>query len=166
MAQQVRNRTREPRPARLVAVVDSDREGKNDQPSRDARALRRACQSEGLSCWILAKREAENYLTRGLLSARPNTGAEHRRRVAAWDRLTDDQKNYFDMNNGLSENPSESERVLYANLPKDDRAILANGFGPNVHRCWTIQEITAADELQARGQGDLERGIALILEAV
>ena len=49
MAQQVRNRTREPRPARLVAVVDSDREGKNDQPSRDARALRRACQSE----WIV-----------------------------------------------------------------------------------------------------------------
>ena len=70
------------------------------------------------------------------------------------------------MNHGLSENPSESERALVASLPKADRAILASGFGPNVHRCWTIQEITAADELRARGQGDLEHGLALILEPV
>ena len=104
---------------------------------------------------FLAKREAENYLTRSLLDARPNTGADHRKRVAAWDRLSDDQKNYLDMKNGLSENPSESERALFASLPKDDRAILANGFGPNVHRCWTIQEITAADELRPAGNATL-----------
>ena len=166
MAQEVRNRTRRPRPTRLVAVIDSDRKGKNDQESREARALRRVCRNSGLPCWVLAKREAENYLTRSLLDARPNTGADHRQRVATWDRLSDDQKNHLDMNNGLSENPSESERALFASLPKGDRAILADGFGPNVHRCWTIQEITVADELRARGQGDLEHGIALILEAV
>ena len=115
---------------------------------------------------MLAKREAENYLTRSLLNARPNTGTDHRQRVATWDRLSDDQKNHFDMNNGLSENPSESERNLFAGLPQQDRAILADGFGPNVYKCWNNQEITAAYELRIRGQGDLEHGIALIREAV
>ena len=166
MAQEVRNRMRGPRPTRLVAVIDSDRKGNSDQPSGEARTLRRVCENNGLSCWVLAKREAENYLTMSLLNARPNTGTDHRQRVATWDRLSDDQKNYFDMNNGLSENPSESERDLFAGLPQEHRAILADGFGPNVHTCWTIQEITDADELRNRGQGDLEHGIALILEAV
>ena len=166
MVQEVRNRTRGTRPTRLVAVVDSDRKGKNDQESGAARALRRACRNNGLSCWVLAKREAENYLTRSLLDARPNTGADHREHVATWDRLSDDQKNYLDMKEGLSKNPSESERDLFADLPKEDRAILSNGFGPNVHQCWTIEDIGAADELRLRGQGDLERGIALIREAV
>ncbi len=166
MAQEVLNRTRRPRPARLVAVIDSDRKGTNDQESREARALRRACRNNGLPCWVLAKREAENYLTRSLLDARPNTGADHRQRVATWDRLSDDQKNHLDMNNGLSESPSASERALFASLPNDDRAILASGFGPNVHTCWTIQDVVAADDLRLRGQGDLEHGIKLIREAV
>ena len=166
MAREVQNRTCGPRPTRLVAVIDSDRKGNNDQESREARALRRSCENQGLSCWVLAKREAENYLTRNLLDARPNTGADHRQRVAAWDRLSDDQKNYLDMNNGLSEDPSESERNLFANLPEEDRTILGGGFGPNVHNCWTIEDIAAADELRLRGQGDLEHGISLIREAV
>ena len=166
MVQEVWNRTHGPRPARLVAVIDSDRKGKNDQESREARALRRACRNNGLPCWVLAKREAENYLARSLLDARPNTGADHRKRVAAWDRLSDDQKNYLDMNNGLSENPSELEQNLFANLPEEDREILGGGFGPNVYKCWTIQDIAAADELRHRGQGDLEHGISLIREAV
>lgn len=166
MAQEVRNRTRGPRPIRLVAIVDSDRKGNNDQPSRDARALRRVCTNEGLPCWVLAKREAENYLTRSLLDARRNTGADHRQRVATWDRLSDDQKNHLDMNNGLSENPSESEHNLFANLTEEDRATLAHGFGPNVHTCWCIQEVSVADELRMRGQGDLQHGIALIRKAV
>ena len=70
------------------------------------------------------------------------------------------------MNNGLSENPSESERNLFAGLPQQDRVILADGFGPNVYKCWNNQEITAANELRIRGQGDLEHGITLIREAV
>ncbi|MDD9986754.1 MAG: hypothetical protein OXQ31_10820 [Spirochaetaceae bacterium] len=102
MAQAVRNRTCGPRPTRLVAVIDSDRKGSNDQASGEARALRRACKQGGQSCWVLAKREAENYLTKALLVARPDTGADHRQRVAAWDRLSDDQKNFFDMKEGWS----------------------------------------------------------------
>ena len=115
-----------------------------------------------MSCWVLAKREAENYLTRGLLAGRPNTGADHRQRVAAWDRLSEDQKDFFDMKNGLSERPSTAEQDLFSGLPDDDQTILANGFGNKVHECWSVQAMTAAEELRIRGQGDLEHGIALI----
>ena len=166
MAQEVRNKTGGPLPPRLVAVIDSDRKGSKDQASGEARALRRACKQGGLSCWVLAKREAENYLTKGLLAARPNTGADHRQRVAAWNRLSDDQKDFFDMKKGWSKSPSTSEQDLFGGLPDCDRAILANGFGSKVHECWNVQAMVAAGELPARGQGDLEHGIGLIRREV
>ena len=83
-----------------------------------------------LPCWILAKREAENYLPRSLLSARPNVGADHRRRVEAWNRLTDDQKNFFDMKDGLPEILSAEEEKLFDRMSATDRATLSTGFGP------------------------------------
>ena len=49
---------------RLVAIIDSDRKGPNDTDSAAAPALRRQCERLGVSCWVLAKREAENYLPR------------------------------------------------------------------------------------------------------
>ena len=55
---------------RLVAVADSDRKGPDDVESIGARNLRRECDRVGVSCWVLAKREAENYLPRILLAER------------------------------------------------------------------------------------------------
>ena len=66
---------------RLVAIGDSDRDGPDDNDSDAARNLRRTCRNLGVPCWILAKREAENYLPRILLSERKNAGADHARRV-------------------------------------------------------------------------------------
>lgn len=163
MQQEVENRAQvTPRP-RLVAVIDSDRKGPGDPESRYARKLRNTCEAHGLSCWVLAKREAENYLPRSLLSERPNVGDSHDRRVEAWDRLSSDQKDFFDMKRGLPDTPSAAEQELFDGLSDADREILAEGFGPNVHECWTLWNVREIrDELLARGQGDLERGIALI----
>ena len=163
MQQEVQNRAQvTPRP-RLVAVIDSDRKGPGDPESRYARRLRNTCEAHGLSCWVLAKREAENYLPRSLLSERPNVGDEHGRRVDAWDRLSSDQKDFFDMKRGLPDTPSATEQELFDGLSDADREILAQGFGPNVHECWTLLHVREIrDELLARGQDDLERGIALI----
>ena len=75
MRQEVENRTSgKPYRPRLVAIVDSDRKSPNTCASREARQLLRACKKRGLPCWILAKREAENYLPRVLLLARQNAG--------------------------------------------------------------------------------------------
>ena len=163
MQQEVGNRAQvTPRP-RLVAVIDSDRKGPGDPESRYARRLRNTCEAHGLSCWVLAKREAENYLPRRLLSERPNVGDSHYRRVEAWDRLSGDQKDFFDTKRGLPDAPSATEQELFDGLSDTDRNVLAEGFGPNVHECWTLWHVRGIrDELLVRGQGDLERGIALI----
>ncbi len=148
---------------RLVAVIDSDRKGPGDTVSPEARAVRRACEDRRLSCWLLAKREAENYLPRMLLDGRRDADARHERRVEAWDRLSDDQKDFFDMKGGLPERPSDIEQDLFDQLPEAEREILTGGFGANVHQCWTLWQVRGIrDELLARGRGDLEHGIGLI----
>ncbi|MCY4509975.1 MAG: hypothetical protein OXG35_23885 [Acidobacteria bacterium] len=148
---------------RLVAVVDSDRKGPADSESEEARRLRKTCEDHGLSCWVLAKRDAENYLPRVLLGARSDVGAEHQGRLEAWDRLSDDQKDFFDMRHGLPTVLSQVEQNLFDDVPDADREILAQGFGPNVHECWNVWSVREVrNELQTRGRGDLEHGIELI----
>ena len=164
MPQEVENRAdAAPYRPRLVAVIDSDRKGPGDAESHDAQRLRNTCEEHGLSCWVLAKREAENYLPRVLLGARPDAGPEHQRRLEAWDRLSNDQKDFFDMKDGLPTVPSRIERDLFDELPNSDREVLAEGFGPNVHECWNVWTVREVEsELRTRGGGDLERGIELI----
>ena len=163
MPREVERRTQGmPYRPRFVAVIDSDRNAPAAAPSTEAGRLRRTCARLNLPCWILAKREAENYLPRILLSARQDVGADHERLVDAWDRLTDDQKNFLDMKHGLPTPLSEVEQKLFDGLSSADRAILSNGFGPNVHACWSLWNVPAKTDLVIRGQGDLEQGIDLI----
>ena len=163
MPAEIERRTRDrPYRPRLVVIVDSDRKGPGDSESDAARRVRRKCESAGVPCWVLAKREAENYLPRVLLAERPDVGLEHARSVDAWDGLTDDQKDFFDMKNGLPEEPSEIEQALFDGLSPADRTILARGFGPNVYRCWNLRGVQAASDLRRRGKGDLDAGIDLI----
>ena len=148
---------------RLAVVIDSDRKGPGDLESRDAQRLRKVCNQNGLSCWVLAKREAENYLPRVLLGARPDAGAMHETRVDAWERLSDAQKDFFNMKHGLREARLAIEEDLFDGLPDADREILAEGFGLKVHRCWNLWDVRGVkNELLTRGNGDLEHGIALI----
>ena len=165
MPQEVERRARAARHRRprLVAVIDSDRKGPGDRESGNAQRLRATCDKYGLPCWVLAKREAENYLPPVLLAARPNSGAEHARKVEAWERLSDDQKDFLDMKRGLREALAAIQENLFDGLPETDRETLDSGFGPNVHECWKVwREREVRDELVARGRGDLEHGIELI----
>jgi len=154
---------------RLVVIMDSERKGPADSESGEARAVRRKCEQREVACWILAKREAENYLPRVLLDARPDSGPDYFRLVEAWSRLNDDQKDFFDMKKGLSDEPSQTERELFVELSLVDREILSNGFGSEVHQCWNvwnIQDNAAKAGLLRRGRDDLERGVELIRKEV
>ena len=82
---------------RLAVVVDSDRATPTAPPSKEARKLLATCSRRGVPCWLLEKREAENYLPYALLNARRNVGEAHRACLAAWDRLPDDLKDVYDM---------------------------------------------------------------------
>ncbi len=147
---------------RLVAIIDSDRKGPNDSESPTARSLRNRCDELGVPCWMLAKREAENYLPRELLDAKPDAGVDHARQAEAWARLGNDQKDFFDMKNGLPDELSAVETALFGNLTPSDRAILSHGFGGNLYKCWECWTVQSASALRKRGRGDLERGIKLI----
>ena len=167
MPDEVERRSRgKPYRPRLIAVIDGDRKGPDDTESDAARKLRRKCEALGVPCWVLAKREAENYLPRILLDERQDAGADHARLVEAWDGLNDDQKDFFDMNNGLPEAPSGIERELFDGLSPVARTTLSRGFGTNVYKCWTIWTVQSRTELLQRGRSDLERGIGLIREEV
>jgi hypothetical protein len=158
-----------PRP-RFVVVIDSDRRGPGDNPSREAHTVEKLCDSGNYDfpCWLLAKRESENYLPEELLEQRPNVGADHSRRLEAWNRLNDDQKDFYDMKDGLSDNPTDSERELFKQLSERDRAALSNGFGDKISECWEQYRgggrVAAA--LRQRGRRDLERGLQLIRKEV
>ena len=143
---------------RLVVVADSGRRAPDTAPNTDAKKLATKCASLNTSCWILAKREAENYLPEVLLRARPDAGDDDDRRVDAWTRLSDDQKDFLDMKDGLS----ESETELFRGLSSADRATLSTGFGGNVYKCWNIDSVDARTDLAMRGRSDLEHGLHLI----
>ena len=168
MLKEVKRRQAQATPLRprLVAIIDSDRKGPCAMSDETAQRLHSECGKLGLSCWVLAKREAENYLPRILLNERKNAGAEHVRKVEAWDSLNDDQKNFFDVKGGLPKTPSMIEEALFRGLSETTRRLLSPGFGSNVYKCWTLWNVRAKTELLSRGQGDLECGIDLIRKEV
>ena len=167
MAREVRRRVRSSsiRP-RLVAIIDSDRRGPECAPSREAGRLLRECERANLPCWILEKREAENYLPRVLLDGRADAGSNHMERVEVWDWLSDEQKDFFSMKDGLPSQFSAVEQTLFGQLPDDVRAVLSHGFGENVYKCWNVWGPLVETELRERGRGDLERGLELIRREV
>ncbi len=154
-----------PRP-RLVVVVDSDRRGPNEQPSPEARRLLNGCTEHGVPCWVLAKREAENYLPRPLLDARPDAGNEHARRTEAWEALDHDQKDYYDMKHGLPNGDDGPQAELFESLSNNARLTLSNGFGGNIDACWDVWGVQIRDALRERGREDLEHGIELLRQEV
>lgn len=162
MKRVVKERSKPGETPRLAVVVDSDRRGPGESPSEDARRLARRCRKSGVPCWVLAKREAENYLPHALLELRPNCGEDHFRRVRAWDALSDDQKDYYDMKDGLSAMPSEAERELFESLSIEEERVLRQGFGDGIGACWSQHRGAVRRDLERRGRGDLEAGIELI----
>ena len=167
MPKEVERRTQGPAEGtRLVVVRDSDKKVPDAEESAEVKTLRSVCRQAGVTLWVLAKREAENYLPRVLLDARRDTGLEHSRRVAAWDRLSEEQKDHFDLKNGLGSDLSAPETALFAGIPERDRPILEKGFGDKLHACWSEWTVQARHELGLRSRGDLERGLALIRSQV
>lgn len=150
---------------RLVVIVDGDRRFPAAEEPPRVKAVRKACEANGVACWILAKRESENYLPRALLDGRRNGGTDHVLRVDAWDDLTDTQKDFYDMKEGLPDRPSEGEAALFEDLKLGNREVLSSGFGRNVANRWSLH-MPIKRELLERGGGDLERGISVIREEV
>ena len=151
---------------RLVAIIDSDRKAPCAQESKKAQELRETCEEHDVPCWVLAKREAENYIPLILLTAWKPNDLKHARMVDAWDKLSDDQKNFFDMKKGLPKRLSDTDKALFQGVSEADIKVLIDGFGTDVHKCWTYLGVKARPQLRIRSQGDLKHGITLIYKEV
>lgn len=151
---------------RLVVVVDSDRRAPEDLASQAARTLEDVCRRHHIPCWVLAKREAENYLPAALLRSWPNAGADLQAKVNAWQTLSEDQKDHFDMKSGWPAAMEGSAEALFADLSPGCRHALRDGFGDAVGERWTGWTVRARDELLARSRGDLERGFEIIKQGL
>ena len=151
---------------RLVAITDSDKKYPSDRESKAARKLRGECAEHQVPCWVLAKRAAENYLPQILLEAwKPNYGG-YAQLIGAWNRLSESQKDFYNMKKGLPENRDDSKNWLFEEVSEADCKILTKGFGRNIYECWECSETNVKSQLRTRSQGDLERGIDLIRKEV
>lgn len=167
MPQEVRNRAENKsyRP-RLIVIADSDKTSPSHQGSEKALELRERCEKYKVPCWILAKREAENYLPLVLLNAWVLENPKYTQMVDAWNRLTEDQKNFYDMKKGLPKDRDDKMSPLFREMSDADYRTLTEGFGSNVDTCWKCTGPNVKSELINRSQGDLERGIAMIRKEV
>jgi len=86
---------------RLIVIADSDRSRSAVQVSNAVQKLRKKCEEYNVPCWILAKRASENYLPRILLMAWKPNDLGHIQKVEAWSRLSEEQKDFYDMKKGL-----------------------------------------------------------------
>lgn len=157
---QDRCQTSVPGGPRLVVIADSDRD-RPGAPHQTARKIKTTCKRYEIPCWILAKREAENYLPERLLRAYPDGGPNHSDTVDAWSELSEEQKDFFDMRKGPSK--SSEANPLFVGIPE----ALEHGFGEGIGACWNnwqVQGVPAA--LSGRSRGDLEQGLALIRREV
>ena len=153
---------------RLIAVADSDKSGPSAQVNDVAQNLRAACQEHNVSCWILAKRASENYLPRILLMAWKPNNPEHIRKVEAWSRLSEEQKDFYSMKKGLQ---VDNQNPLFQGMPQADHEALFDGFvrgREKVSECWNLKydETSVEPELRERSRNDIERGIDLICKEV
>ncbi len=131
--------------------------------------LSQACADHEIPCWILAKREAENYLTLGLLKAWKANNSRHSATVNAWNRLSDDQKDYYNMKKGFKNSHQSFDHLmgsLFQGISEADYKNLKKGFGRDVYLCWDCSSSQIKTEILARSRGDLERGIDMIHQEI
>ncbi|MCY4224081.1 MAG: hypothetical protein OXF06_04520 [Bacteroidetes bacterium] len=149
---------------RLIAIADSDKKSASSQESSSAQDLRSLCESENISCWILAKRAAENYLPAILLKQFKPYNQMHLTKVEVWEKLSDEQKDFYDMKNGLPENRDDAKYPLFQDISDANYTILEHGFHKSkLHQCWELLEDEGIEqELRDRSCGDLEYGISMI----
>lgn len=148
---------------RMVVIADSDKKSPSDYVGKAVKKLQKKCERYNVSCWILAKRAIENYLPQGpLTDCRP----EKTELIDAWSKLSEDQKDFYNMKKGLPRNRNDCKNSLFAGLSNEDYEYLIGGFGDNIYKCWEKSDEIVKSELLVRSRGDLEYGIHLICKEV
>jgi len=127
---------------RMVVIADSDKKSSNAIVRKTVKRLRETCEKYSIPCWILAKRENENYLPQGLLQ---NFCDEDPILFVAWNKLTEDEKDFYNMKEGYKKDgfhPSLSDKFNY-----DEIDALMKGFGSGISKLWETCDPILKSEL-------------------
>ncbi len=120
-------------PPRIFVVVDSDSEYPG-HVSRTAAKVRETCEKYNIPLTILNKRNIENYIPLSLLHY-----ANRITKFRAFKKLTQDQRDYYDMKHGFrlaADGEIDilvAQSALYAGIHKHVCRNLCGGFGDNVY---------------------------------
>ena len=112
-----------------LAFFDGDAPSPNN-PQASAIKLSTLCQSNGINFHCLARRAIENYIPLEKIrewSDRSGSKCDLEK-VNVFTKLSPSHRNHFHMKNGLDNQACKRSSSDY-NLPKDELAIIAKGFG-------------------------------------
>jgi hypothetical protein len=119
---------------RMMAMLDSDR----FHPDHETDSMKTAKKIEncGIFVHVLRKRETENYLPVERLA---ELDSQYQAAQAAFARLTEQQRDYFDMKNGFKRSRGKAHfrknhPDLFASVTEQDKLALVGGFGPSCGR--------------------------------
>jgi hypothetical protein len=140
---------RRPGPCRVFVLADSDRQYPGHRtPTIDK--IESACTARGVPFYILEKRKIENYIPLVLLDK-----LKRRDRFRAFQRLTPEQRDYYEMKGGFREHPAgkaeipDEQQMLFDKVPAPVLRDLCGGFGKD---SWAVFR----DDVQSIREGELE----------
>jgi len=110
---------------RCFVLVDSDKKSPNDTTKQNRENLFVFLNSVGIPYHELEKREMENYLPNEVIETIENNNDF----IQAYLRLSDSQKDYFDLEEGFIENLNSSStevQALYSSVTVEDYKVLRN----------------------------------------
>lgn len=162
MGHHVRSQAQRSLPPRLFVLRDGGGDGPREK-APEAVSLEIVCREAGVPCWILAKYEMENYLPESLLAEAVGGAEERARMLAAWRRLSDIQKDFFDVKEGLKGISGNPRSALFQALAPEDERDLATGFGPKIAGLWQRRPIDP-DDLRKRAGSELDDLLELLCE--
>lgn len=122
--------------ARVCVVTDGDRLSPRVPVDPRPARLRDECAARGVVCFVLHKRDIENYLPVQVLAL-----GEAGEKLTSFSRLTQAQRDHFDMKDGFRNRPADDPAYgdLYAGLNATRRAALANGFGKEIGKLFVTK---------------------------
>jgi len=130
--------SRHPGPPRFMALTESDRQTPSSPNSRAAEEVLTCAQELQCQAVVLRKRETENYLPDEALHLL-NAHRPHRPRLRAFQKLSEAQRDHFDMKRGFRVEAetdevrlTDDEETVFSGLSPSDRRALSGGFGKEV----------------------------------
>lgn len=136
-------------------LFDSDGEFPNHR-SKEAAAMVEFCKKFNLQHYCLSRRAIENYIPCVALwvwasSGDKNVQRDRQAKVAAYERMTPDQRRHYHLKSGWPKERSPGMKALYAGLPALDEALLKDGIAKDIASLYENDALTIYEWAEKEG---------------